>query len=91
MIICLNAMTTEAVACRDGVQYAIDRGVQRLQLETDCQMLINLWKRPSHHNSEVGPLLQQVDDLSQSFIEFSFVFSSRTCNKLAHECAKLVS
>ena len=52
---------------------------------------MNLWKHPSRHNSEVGPLLQQIDDLSRCFVDFSFVFSSRTCNKLAHECAKLVS
>ena len=88
---CLNAMATEALACRDGVQFAIDRGVQRLILETDCQVLVNLWKHPSRHNSEVGPLLQKIDDLSRGFVNFSFVFSSRTCNKLAHECAKLVS
>jgi superfamily II RNA helicase len=54
-------------------------------------VLVNLWKHPSRHNSEVGPLLQQIDDLSRGFVDFSFVFSSRTCNKLAHECAKLVS
>ena len=53
-------------------------------------MLVNLWKHPSCHNAEVGPLLQQIDDLSRCFVDFSLVFSSRTCNKLAHECAKLV-
>jgi hypothetical protein len=42
-------------------------------------------------NSEIGPILQQIQDLSRSFVEFSFVYSSRECNRLAHECAKLVS
>lgn len=88
---CLNAMVTEAMACRDGVQFALDRDVRRLQLETDCQVLVNLWKNPSSKNSEVGPLLQQIDDLSRSFVEFSFNFAGRECNRLAHECARLVS
>lgn len=39
---CLSALSTEAIACRDGIQFAIDRRVQRLQLETDCQVMINL-------------------------------------------------
>lgn len=36
---CLNALTAEATACRDGLQLAQERGVQHLQLETDCQVL----------------------------------------------------
>ena len=46
---------------------------------------------PSRQNSEVGPLLQQVSCLSLGFIDFSFGYSSTTCNNLAHECVKLVS
>lgn len=65
--------------------------LQRLQLETDCQVLLNLWKHPTRQNSEIGPLLQQIDDLSRGFVEFSFSYASRLRNKLAHECARLVS
>ena len=65
--------------------------MKRLEVETDCQVLVNLWENPSCQNSEVGPLLQQVYDRSWSFVDFTFVFSSRTLNKLAHKYAKLVS
>jgi ribonuclease HI len=88
---CLDALSTEAMACRDGLRYAIDRGVQRLQLETDCKAVVNLWEKRQHQNSEVGPLLQQIEALSRSLVDFSFIYSSRSCNMLAHECAKLVS
>jgi len=88
---CLSALTTEALACRDGVQFAIEKGVERLQLETDCLVLVNLLKHPSRQNSEVGPILQQVYDLSQNLSDFSFIYANRMCNRLAHECAKLVS
>ena len=33
----LDALTLEALACRDGVALARDKGVQRLILETDSQ------------------------------------------------------
>jgi small nuclear ribonucleoprotein (snRNP)-like protein len=51
---CLNALSTEAMVSRDGVQYAQEREVQRLQLETDCQVLVKLWENRSCQNSEVG-------------------------------------
>ena len=41
--------------------------------------------------SEVAPVLLQMEDLSQSFEAFSFCFVSIICNRLAHECAILVS
>jgi hypothetical protein len=87
---CLNALTSEASACRDGIQFALDRGVQRLVLETDCQVLANLWEQ-RRYQSEVGSILQQIEILSRSLYDFSLIFSSRSCNSLAHECAKLVS
>jgi hypothetical protein len=65
--------------------------MQRLQLETDSQVLVRLWEKRLCQNSEIGTVLQQIQDLSRSFVEFSFIYSSRECNTLAHECAKLVS
>jgi ribonuclease HI len=88
---CLNVLATEALACRDGVLLARELGMQRLQLETDSQVLVRLWEKRLCQNSEIGPVFQQIQDLSRSFVEFSFVYSSRECNTLAHECAKLVS
>ena len=36
-------------------------------------------------------LLKQMDGLSRCFEAFDFMFISRDCNRLAHECARLVS
>ena len=30
---------------RDGLQFAREKGVAKLQLETDCQELVSLWSR----------------------------------------------
>jgi hypothetical protein len=52
---------------------------------------VNLWENCSTQRSEVDLFLYQLADLSWSFDDFSLCFASRTCNRLAHECAKLVS
>jgi hypothetical protein len=65
--------------------------VRRLQLETDCQILVNLWEKRSRQKSEIDPFLQLMDDLSRSFEGFELLFVNRKCNKVAHECARLVS
>lgn len=44
---CLNALTTEALTCRDGMQFARNRGVRKLIVETDRQVLVNLWEQCS--------------------------------------------
>ena len=53
---CLNALMVEAMACRDGLTFAPTRGVWKLQLETDCQVLINLWTNRTSQNSEINPV-----------------------------------
>jgi hypothetical protein len=88
---CLNALATEAMACRNGMQLAIDRGVTRLLMETDCQVLVQLWNKRAMQRSEVDPHLFQMDELSRGFESFDLCFIYRDCNRLAHECARLVS
>jgi ribonuclease HI len=88
---CLNALAAEALACCDGMILARDRGVRRLILETDCQVLTRLWENRSHQRSEISALLTQMEEISRSFEEFHFRFISRNCNMLAHACTRLVS
>lgn len=38
----MSALSAEARACCDGLQFARERGVTRVQLETDCQVLVSL-------------------------------------------------
>lgn len=38
---CLNALTAEALASRDGMLYAQERGVRKLMMEIDCQVLVS--------------------------------------------------
>jgi hypothetical protein len=41
--------------------------------------------------SVVNLMLQDIRYISWSFDEFTFVYVNRTCNKLAHECARQVA
>ena len=40
----LDSLASEALACKDGVLLVAERGVQRLQVETDSQELVKLWE-----------------------------------------------
>jgi len=88
---CLNAITAEAMACRDGMQYVRDHRVQNSIVEMDCQILVKLWEKRSLQRSKVDPILHQMVDLSRNFEGFRLCFISRNCNRLAHECARLVN
>jgi ribonuclease HI len=87
----LNALTSEALACRDGLQYARNRGTSKIILESDCQVLVSLWENHARQRSEIQPILLHMEELNRSFEDFSLCFVNRICNRLAHECAGLVS
>jgi ribonuclease HI len=86
----LDVCMLEALACRDGMQLALQNGVRRVAIETDCLQLINLWKKKDVQRSNLGPILE-MDALSLAFQAFSFNYVSRACNNVAHVLAKQVS
>lgn len=88
---CLSPLAAEALACCDGMSLAAERGIRQLQMETDCQVLVNLWFQRTSQKSEVDAYLRQMESLSRSFDDFNLCFISRACNKIAHECARRVS
>lgn len=70
---CMNALTTEAVACRNGMQFALERGMIRLTMETDCQILVQLWNNRTTQRSEIDPILLEMNDLSRRFEVLTYV------------------
>jgi len=87
----LDALSMEAIACKDGMELARTLGTHQLIVETDCQELVKLWQAESAQRSIIYPILQQMRDISLSFSGFNLVYTSRSCNRLAHESAKLVN
>lgn len=90
---CLDPLITEALACHDGLEFAQKCGVKKIIVETDCQVavLVHLWENHTSQRSEVDPILFHIAELSRSFEVFRLCFAHRTCNRLAHVCARLVS
>jgi len=64
-VCCLNALAAEAMHWRAAMEckLAQERGVRRLILETDCQVLTGLWENRSYQRSEISALLTQMEDI----------------------------
>jgi hypothetical protein len=76
-------------------RYAVcyQQGVQRLLVEIGCKDLVELWLREDRQRSMVAGILKQMKDLSSCscFENFSFCLQNGlvSCNRAAHECAKV--
>lgn len=62
----------EALACKDGVILAAERGAQPLQIETDSQELVKLWEAVDNQRSHITPILREIKDHSAPFLFFFF-------------------
>ncbi|RLM69669.1 hypothetical protein C2845_PM17G04900 [Panicum miliaceum] len=87
---CADAPTMDAIACKEGLEFARQCGVQRVHLETDCLEFVQLWKLDGMQWSMIMPVMQEVKDLSHSFQEFVISYVGRKCNRVAHEFARQV-
>ena len=73
----LDALSMEAIACKDGMELARTLGTQQLIVETDCQELVKLWQADVAQRSIIYPILQQMRDISLLFLGFNLVYVSR--------------
>ena len=62
----------EALACRDGLKLAVQLGLRRVQLESDCLQVVQLWKRKDMQRSILDPILKEMEEISFAFHDFSF-------------------
>lgn len=85
----LSALVMEALAYRDGIQFALQENISQLIVETDSKELVNLWLARKTQRSEVSSLLMEIEELVSNFMGFKFVYVPRPCNIVAHCCAKL--
>jgi hypothetical protein len=57
---CTSALEAEMLACLDGVRFATDMGLDRILVESDCQVLVNVLTGDDRDGS---PLCHLVEDL----------------------------
>jgi hypothetical protein len=86
-----DALTAEALTAKDGLELALELGIDRVILEVDCQGLANLLKDPTSMRSSIGGLCFDITELGKSFFEFSVKWVRRGANSVAHVCASTVS
>jgi ribonuclease HI len=86
-----DALHAEALAVRDGVAFCGRWRTYNLRVETDSQMLVNLWKKRKNHRAEIIPILHQIEEISKVFSSFEISYVPRNANLAAHYCAKEAS
>jgi ribonuclease HI len=78
----------ELLACRRAVTLAMEVGVRRLVLESDCAGAVAKLKTASLERSIHGPLVEEIKQLLKGFDDFSIDHVRRTCNVVAHSLAR---
>jgi ribonuclease HI len=78
----------ELLACRRAALLAMEVGVTKLVLETDCAGAVAKLKTDGLERSVHGPLVEEIKQLLKGFDDFSVVHVRRTGNVVAHSLAK---
>jgi ribonuclease HI len=86
-----NALIMEAMAILDGARHAMERNYDRVIIESDSQMAVNLCNANDQNRSELMPICQEISEIKRAFTSFSILFVGRDANKAAHLCAKRAS
>lgn len=82
-----SVLVMEAYAVRDGARLACDLRMQHVTIETDAQLVIDLWNGREEGRCEIAGILQEVKQISEGFQSFHLNFIGRGANGLAHLCA----
>ncbi|XP_056692258.1 uncharacterized protein [Spinacia oleracea] len=81
----ITPLAAELYALREGLQMALDYGVQKLEVETDAELLIKLLTAmEDYYHHELAPVIKDVACLMTRFSSFSITHLPRLFNKLAH-------
>ncbi|XP_021848876.2 uncharacterized protein [Spinacia oleracea] len=81
----ITPLAAELYALREGLQMAVEYGVQKLEVETDAELLIKLLtSMEDYYHHELAPVIKDVACLMTRFSSFSITHLPRLFNKLAH-------
>ena len=78
----------ELLACRHGVQLAIEVGARRIVLETDNLGVKQTLSSTELARSRYGPLIEEIKELLDSRDEFRVCWARRSANRAAHNLAR---
>jgi hypothetical protein len=77
-----------ALACLNAIQFASGAGIHKVELETDCQILIRVLSSSDYDDSGGGNLFREIKYLlEKNFADYKVLHCPRTCNTIAHKLA----
>ncbi|XP_074289190.1 uncharacterized protein LOC141614334 [Silene latifolia] len=82
-----EAHIAEAVAVLDGLEEAARRGIQKLEVESDCLQVIEAIQKQSYGRSLFSLIIDDIVTLSSNFISVCWLHVSRVNNCVAHALA----
>ncbi|OEL30422.1 hypothetical protein BAE44_0008559, partial [Dichanthelium oligosanthes] len=83
----VNAEEAELMACREGLNSAIQLIYRLITLEAECLMICLPLKSKDENRSSLALQLKEVKLLSDELREVEFVHCNRNSNRVAHELA----
>lgn len=83
-----SAEAVEALGFRWAVTLAKEKGGERFSFEGDAQSIIQMLKGEKAISSSLAVIIRDIIRLSTSFCDFSFSFTPRDSNRVAHVVAK---
>ncbi|XP_074271818.1 uncharacterized protein LOC141595752 [Silene latifolia] len=86
----LHPTLAEAVAILYGLQEAASRGIRRLIVEGDCEVVIEDLKKKRTGRDDIFLVYYDILNLCSRFDDVSFSFVRRGLNKVAHEFAHVL-
>jgi hypothetical protein len=86
-----SALSAESLAAREGLELAIELGLDKVILEVDCQGLARFLQDPNSVYFTIGSLCLDIIELGKCFSDFQVRWVSRDANSVAHMCAFTIS
>ncbi|XP_074276481.1 uncharacterized protein LOC141600194 [Silene latifolia] len=80
----------EAMAILDGLEEAVNRGITKIEVESDCLPVVNAIRERRTGRSAFALVIDDIIELSLRFDSFYCSHVSRSNNCVAHELAHLV-
>ena len=73
--------TLEVLACRDALRVAVERGITKLVVETDCSNVKSMWDSKLGERSVNFHILCEMKTLVNNLQGFKLLFASRSSNQ----------
>lgn len=81
-----SSLKAELLAIKDRVKFALIFGLMECEFEYGCQNAVKLVLKQAYSRLETGILVEEIVNLSHNK-KFSFCFTNRNCNFVAHSVA----